>query len=70
MKIDLGMIGTVEMEELDKVEICPQGFIYHSGFTAQGIRVHTFLGKGWQHGCMWNNTLMLDLGEVSLWERE
>lgn len=68
MKIDLGVLGKVQMEEL--VEPCKyeQGRITHSGHTEQGIRVHIFLGYGWHHGEMWNNAIMLDVYDVHAWE--
>lgn len=70
MKVDLGVLGLVEMEEYETSVRYEQGTVYFSGFTEQGIRVHVFIGQGWQHGCMWNNALMLNLGDVIRFEDE
>lgn len=59
MEIDLGVLGKVEMEELQFPVRWEQGFVTHSGFTEQGIRIHIFNGRGWEHGEMWNNAIML-----------
>ena len=63
MIIDLGLLGEVEMSRLDSVRY-EQGYVTHSGYTEQGIRIHLYRGVGWQHGEMWNNAIMLDYYEV------
>lgn len=63
MIIDLGILGLVEMDGDFKPSKWEQGFVTHSGYTSQGIRVHLFksaINQGWEHGELWNKAIMLD----------
>jgi len=71
MNLDLGVLGKVEMEEMDRYNRLDEGTITHSGFTAMGIRVHVFEGNGrtssFTHGELWRNSILID---KKIWEEE
>lgn len=64
MRIDLGYLGTVVLEQRDELFEAEEGFtVVMDGFTEHGIRVHGVIDKyTWQsYPCVWKNAILINL---------
>jgi hypothetical protein len=64
LRIDLGYLGTVVLEDMEQPFETEEGFtVVMDGFTESGVRVHGVVDKyTWQsYPCVWKNAILIDL---------
>ena len=64
MKIDLGYLGTVDLEPMETEVMANEGFlVVLSGYTPCGIRVHGVVDhKEWNsYPTIWNNAILIKI---------
>lgn len=64
MKIDLGYLGTVDLEPMETEVMANEGFlVVLSGYTPCGIRVHGVIDNDeWNvYPIIWNNAILIKI---------
>lgn len=64
MKIDLGYLGTVDLETMETEVMTNEGFlVISSGYTPCGIRVHGVVDNDeWNsYPTIWNNAILIKI---------